>query len=716
MPAERNETSEFGEMTVQKILRGRSVFIEDIMDKDALVIKVKRAAVARGKIRGMIFPELPADVTIIRARDIPGRNSLSVFGVEAPILSAGEVSYKGEPVLLLVGPDEQILDDLIEQIVIDYEEDKAEFSFEYPKPENIFYTRRIERGKIGKKFEEAFQVLDETFSAGMQEHYYSEPHGVYIRWNADTCCLEVLSSSRWPFHVHATLCEVLALPRELISVTAPESPDRSLGGKLWYPSLMAAHAALAAWLTKRNIKAFFTREEDFLYTPKSAPAIFRYKVALDTEGNLSAAEIKILINLGAYAMFGREISDRAAFAALGGYRCADVRLEVSAVRTNLPPMGAFNGMGTALGFFAAESMAERIRDLAQIDLIEWKKVNLLCKNTEALSGILPRNSLPEPELFNMAVRVSDFNRKHAAFELARKRRSSTNRLPDYFRGIGIALGCQGSGFFGAGEENLTTSLELAMDTDGKVQISQSVVPGSYALHEIWRSIAAESLGAERKDVYIAPVYTESGRDSGPSVFSRGITIVTKLVEDCCDLLKKKRFRSPLPLNVSKTFRLPQANAWDDAAFSGCPFIDMSWAVSVVELRIEPLTLIPEIAGIWMFVDGGKILNPEEARKSLETAINCAIGWAMFEHISYEDGAIPREQFSDYRIPSSCDVPTPRIEFFDEAGKRPVKGIGELAQACVPAAYVNALAQALGIPFSHIPIPLESKRLSKEVPL
>jgi CO/xanthine dehydrogenase Mo-binding subunit len=479
---------------------------------------------------------------------------------------------------------------------------------------------------------------------------------------------------------------------------------------------MAAHAALAAWLTKKNIKAFFSREEDFLYTPKSAPAIFRYKAALDTEGKLSAAEIKILINLGAYAVFGREIIDRAAFSALGGYHCPNIRLEVSAVRTNLPPLGPSNGMGTALGLFAAESLAERIRDLAQTDPIGWKKANLLCKNAEALTGALSRSSLPEPELFDMAARVSDFSRKHAAFELARKRRSSTNRLPGYFRGIGIALGCQGAGFFGSGEETLTTSLELAMDTEGKVLISQSAVPGSYALHEIWRSIAAESLGVERKDVYIAPVYTESGHDSGPSTFSRGITIITKLVEDCCDLLKKKRFRSPLPLNVSKTFRPPQTNAWDGAAFSGCPFIDISWAVSVVELCIDPLTFIPEIAGIWMSVDGGKILDPGEARKSLETAINYAIGWAMFEHIDYEEGAIPRERFSAYRIPASRDVPTPQIEFFDEAGKRPVKGIGELAHACIPAAYANALAQALGIPFSHIPISLESKRLSKEVPL
>jgi CO/xanthine dehydrogenase Mo-binding subunit len=379
-------------------------------------------------------------------------------------------------------------------------------------------------------------------------------------------------------------------------------------------------------------------------------------------------------------------------------------------------MGPFIGMGSSLSLFAMESFAEELRAEAQMDPLEWKKLNLFGKTRACLTGILPRDNLPQPELFDIAARISDFSRKHSAFELARKRRLEVNRRPDYFRGIGIALGCQGSGFLGAEEEKLSASLELSMDTEGKVRISQSTVPGSYALHEIWKTIAAESLGTPSKDIHIAPVHTEGGRDAGPSIFSRGITIMTKLVADCCEQLKKKRFRSPLPLSVSKTFRLPPGGAWDDKTFTGVPFSELSWAASIVELRVDPLTFVPEIEGIWLLVDGGKLLNEEEARKSLETAVGAAIGWAMFEHIYYVDGEIPRGQFTAYRIPTACDLPTPRIEFLSAAGRQPVKGIGELAHACVPAAYVNALAQALGHPFHGIPVSLEGKKFLKEAPL
>jgi CO/xanthine dehydrogenase Mo-binding subunit len=373
-------------------------------------------------------------------------------------------------------------------------------------------------------------------------------------------------------------------------------------------------------------------------------------------------------------------------------------------------------MGSNLSLFAMESLAESLRAEAQMGPLEWKKLNLFGKARACVTGILPRDCLPPPELFDTAARISDFSRKHSAFELARKRSSAVTRLPDYFRGIGIALGSQGSGFLGAEEEKLSASLELSMDTEGKVRISQSTVPGSYALHEIWKAIAAESLGTPAKDIHIAPVCTEGGRDAGPSIFSRGVTVMTKLVADCCELLKKKRFRSPLPLSVSKTFRLPPGVAWEDKTFTGLPFMELSWAACIVELRVDPLTLVPEIEGIWMIVEGGKILNEEEARKSLETATGAAIGWALFEHMTYVDGEIPRGQFTAYRIPTACDLPTPRIEFLSAAGKPPVKGIGELAHACVPAAYVNALSQALGLPFQEIPVSLEGQKFSREAAL
>ncbi|MDR1625419.1 MAG: molybdopterin-dependent oxidoreductase [Spirochaetia bacterium] len=703
-------------MGVQKILQGRSVFIEDIRDKTALSIRIKRSRISRGKIRGMVFPELPPEVTIIRAKDIPGKNSISVLGAQVPVLSTGELRYKGEPILLLVGPDERVLDDLIGQVVVDYAEETPHYGFEDLRPENICYTRLIERGaaaETGGGDPGQGQTIVREYDTGLQEHCYAEPHGAYVRWVGDTSSLQIFTSSRWPVHVHTSLCEVLALPRELVSVTVPESPDRSLCGKVWYPSLIAAYGALAAWLTRKNTRILFSQEEDFRYSPKRTPSLLRYRASQDKDGNLVAADVGILLNLGAYPVFAKQTADRAAFAALGAYHCPNVRIEVRAVKTNLPPLGPFTGMGSAMGLFAAETLAESLRLAAGKNPIDWKKANLFCKTKAPVSGPLPRDNLPPPGLLDMVAGMSDFNRKHTAFEFAQKRRMGANRQPDYLKGIGIAIGCQSSGFFATEEEKLAVSLELSMDTEGKLTISQPAVAGSGSLLEIWKKTASQSLGTPVKDIHTVPLRTEGGKDGGPAIFSRGITIMTKLLADCCELLKKKRFRSPLPLSVSKTYRLPSSCVWEDRGFTGKPFIELSWAAAVVELRVDPLTLIPEIGGIWMAVDGGKILNRTEARRNLERSISDAIGWSVFEHLNYVDGEIPRSQFTTYRIPTCCDVPPPMIEFLEEGAKASAKGIGELPHACIPAAYTNALSQVSGLPFTGIPVCLDGKMLARE---
>ncbi|MDR1179116.1 MAG: xanthine dehydrogenase family protein molybdopterin-binding subunit, partial [Spirochaetales bacterium] len=461
-------------MNVQKTLQGRSIFIKDIRDKSALSIRIKRARISRGKIRGMIFPELPPDVTIIRAKDIPGKNSISIFGARIPVLSTGEIQYKGEPILLLAGPDERVLEDLIDQIVIDYEEQTPRYDFKDLKPEDICYTRLVERGDSGfpapaspapsspppssssaaeataaeataaapekeraaekgaaaaeaaspppsgentgknpgEKSEdksaaanqaggEATRTILREYTTGIQEHYYAQPHGAYVRWIGNTSSLQIFTASRWPVHVHTSLCEVLALPHELVSVTVPDAPDRSLYGKVWYSSLIAVYGALAAWLTRKNIKILFSQEEDFCYSPKRTPALLRYQVRQDTDGNLVSADVRILLSFGAYPVFTRQTVDRAAFTALGAYHCPRVRIEVLAIKTNLPPLGPFIGMGNAISLFAAETLSESLRGAAEKSPLDWKKANIFCKTRASLTGILPRDSLPPPELLDM---------------------------------------------------------------------------------------------------------------------------------------------------------------------------------------------------------------------------------------------------------------------------------------------------------------------------
>jgi CO/xanthine dehydrogenase Mo-binding subunit len=116
-------------------------------------------------------------------------------------------------------------------------------------------------------------------------------------------------------------------------------------------------------------------------------------------------------------------------------------------------------------------------------------------------------------------------------------------------------------------------------------------------------------------------------------------------------------------------------------------------------------MYPVTRGIWLAVDGGKILNERRARFTLRTSIIQALGWASRERLRYEEGKIPVECFRDYDIPAPEQIPPITVDFL--WGNTAVnKGIGDLPFCCVPAAYAQAVSQAMDFHFEKIPLGVE----------
>jgi len=690
---------------VRKVLQGKSIFVGDILDPKALWVKVKRAAIPHGRIEGLVFPPFPPYVRIIRSKDIPGKRTISFGKVEIPLLNESEVRYVGEPILLLVGPDPEELERLSQQIVVLYEELPANFEIplaEEGQKESLHIEKTIQRGNPEEAFKKSHRILEREYSTGFQEHYYSEPHGAYVHWDNEKTTLDIHIASRWPFHVHRVVKESLALPWELVSVSIPPDPDTSLDGKLWYPSFVSAHAALAAWLTRRSIKYLYSRQEDFLFTPKRAPSTVRLRAGLDGEGKLEVLEAEILFNMGAYPVFAEELLDRAIYALGVLYSCPNLLIRGRVITSCLPPTGAFSGMGGSQSLFALEVFTDEIRQELGVSPTEWKTRNLATKQRPKPWGAHRKQFFPPSALLETVLQASDFERRHATLELLRKHREQNPESftsPEFWEGIGIALGAQGSGFFLDREHR--SKVEVRMTKDKKVSIHTSAVPGSYALKSIWKTIASESLGVQPSSVFIEPIRTRSTQDSGPSIFSRNITLTTKLIEQCCSQLKKS-LPAGLPAQGVKSLDPRYARSWNRETFLGNPFTAISWAAAVVEVRIDPLSLVPQIEHVWMSIDAGRILDEKEARRTIELGIAQAVGWTLLEHVFYVEGRIPPPLFSNYRICSPSDLPTPHIEFLPSEDHKNVKGLGELALNVIPAALINALSQGLGKRIRAIP--------------
>jgi CO/xanthine dehydrogenase Mo-binding subunit len=83
-----------------------------------------------------------------------------------------------------------------------------------------------------------------------------------------------------------------------------------------------------------------------------------------------------------------------------------------------------------------------------------------------------------------------------------------------------------------------------------------------------------------------------------------------------------------------------------------------------------------------------------------------LSWGWMEEIQYKDGRVTNAHLSDYRIPTSMDVPeliTTYVEVPSERGPFGVKGIGEPPIVPTPAALQAAVADATGIRIPDLPL-------------
>jgi len=362
------------------------------------------------------------------------------------------------------------------------------------------------------------------------------------------------------------------------------------------------------------------------------------------------------------------------------------------------------GFGLAQGFFAAERHVSRIAESLGQDPAEWRKSNFPEKNQSLAVGTNFKENASLVELIDTAAAMSDYYRKWASYELLKNRRRGlkTNFTAEPLRGIGISIACQGNGFLYPVEAGNNCAVEMTLDKDGSLEIRSSLISSGMGYLDNWKNMAQEILGVEPRLIRLTNNTLEAP-DSAPGTLSRNIGIVTRLVELCCSAIRKQRFRDPLPITVKRSSKPGKIPGWvDGKSVDPEAFSRPGGGAVVVEIEIDSVSLEGIIRGIWFAADGGKILSPARATRSIRIGIIQALGWTCRENINYADGQIPHEIYRYYNIPSPAEIPPIKVDFIRNDNSSP-KGIGDLPFCCIPAAYVQAVSQAMDHHFTKIPL-------------
>jgi xanthine dehydrogenase large subunit len=653
-----------------------------------------RSSIQRGKLVDIKQPTMPDGYYMYTATDIPGENKLTAMGTTVPIFTPYEIQYFGEPLGIIVGPDLEVVHELVSEVLIESEKQEP-FAFEEKfTSAQILGKRVITRGDADTILAKAARVYESEREIGSQDHYYAEPLGVNVEITKEK--LTIYTATQWPFHVRSTVSAALDLDPEEIIVT-PTVLGESMDGKIWYPSLLAAQASLAAVLCKKPVKIFFSRQEDFLFSGKSAPTKIRYRTAISGNGNIEAMTARVLINAGAYNPLIDEIVDRVAVAVTGLYDIPAYRVEVFALKTNLPPMGALNGLGESQSFFALETHISSIISEIGASPIEWKMMNLLGKGKKTVTETEITEDLRFPELFSSICSQSDFPRKYTAYELLNKNRASLS--DGALRGIGIAIGYQGNGFLGKPKDYNQYSVEITIDTGGQVQIKTGFY--SPSMQQIFRTLTANRLGIEEDLIFFNGTDTTNITKGGPDTLSNKITILTPLLEKCCATIQKQRFRQPLPITVKKTYKPPKNVSSSDLVLTGTTFTSITPGACVLELELNPVTYETNVRGIWLSCNPGTLYSKSAAISTIRKTIPFALSKMSSEHILIKEGRFIPKDSIQYDMLNPAVTPHMSVQFLESEDA--ARGIGSIANDLVPAAYAAALGQIVGRQIESVPI-------------
>ncbi len=238
---------------------------------------------------------------------------------------------------------------------------------------NIFVDIHGEVGSVAAGFKAADAVHERTYSTSRAQHVHLETHGSIV-WRGEDGRIHVRTSSQAPFITLQKLCYLFRLRSRDLHVFT-ERVGGGFGGK---QEMLSEDLCLLAMLkTGRPVMWEFTREEQFIGASTRHQMTTRVKLGAKKDGTLTAIEIHVVSNTGAYGGHASETLAASLGSPLTLYRCPNKKAGGYAVYTNLVPAGGFRGYGSSQTTFAIESAIDEMAKLLGLDPFAIRRKNMV---------------------------------------------------------------------------------------------------------------------------------------------------------------------------------------------------------------------------------------------------------------------------------------------------------------------------------------------------
>ena len=689
---------------VQKA-RGEAKYVCDMTLPDMQYAYMVRSTIARGRIKAIHVPELPAGYHFISAKDIPaqGKNELWMIAKDWRCFAEDYVLYVGETIGLVVGPDRGVLKRLKAQIKVDYEEQTPAVTIDdaiqcvggpmFPeKNSNVMCELFCEKGRpMDEVFAEADEVFEETIETPYQEHVHLETNSAIA--DMEDGKFVFYASAQCPFYIRKSVAGLLGIPYEDIIVRQCTTGG-AFGGKEHFPDVLCGALLVAENKLRKPIKLVFDREEDTQFSVKRHPSKCIYKTAVK-DGKITGVYGHIYYTCGAYLSSSYVVLQRGVFHGNGVYTFDNTYLKGEGMGTNMFPSCAFRGFGAPQTIFAIETHLDHLARHLGVDPLEFKMQYIAKRGDETTTNGHIIEEVKLPEMLEVVTREADYWRKAKEYK------------PGCGRGIGIAMYNHGGAFTGNGEQAIIKAHARLVKTGDRVSIQVGSTEMGQGFKTSLRKICAATLGVSIDQIEYLDPDTSKVVDSGPTAASRSTMVVGRLVERAAQEMKARWDEGDFTTEVE--YEHPDGYPWDQDTFRGDAYLGYGWGVACVEVEVDRLTNEVKTVGIWSSHEIGKAIDELIVHGQINGGILQSLGYGAMEKLEVKNGHFKQKSMSDYVIPTSMDFPKQFYHIQENPypwGPYGAKGMGELVFNGASAAYVDAVERALNTRFTSIPIPPE----------
>jgi putative selenate reductase molybdopterin-binding subunit len=725
------------------VVTGKARFTLDVAIDGLLHMKLLRSPHPYARIRMIdktVALAVPGVQAIFTYEDAPpthyssARHENRTSDPDDTLVLDNVVRFIGQRVAAVVADSEAAAEEGCRRLVVDYEPLAAVFDPEagmrdgapviHDKgPEsrignpqrNIVAEVHGGIGDVAAGFAEADEIREGTYFVPRVQHAHLETLCA-IGWVDDQGRLNVRSSTQVPFLTRRELARIFALDPAKVRVFC-ERVGGGFGAK--QELLVEDVVALAALRTGRPVKLEFTREEQFVAATTRHPMRMRVKVGVKRDGTLTAIELHVVSNTGAYGNHGGPVLRHACSESMSVYRCANKKVDGYAAYTNTVPAGAFRGYGLPQTNFAVEQTMDEVARAIGMDALEFRRRN----------AVKPGDPLLSTGEVHSDVVYGSYGLDQCLDLVDAAMKSGRGEAPpssDWLVGEGVALTMIAT----VPPGGHLSDTQISVAADGGYDMTVGTAEFGNGTTTVHAQVAATALAAAAANIRIRQSDTDHGGHDTGAYGSTGTVIAGRATQLAAEALRERILTFAADYAQAEraactlagdavtcgSRRIPLSELHSAAASLGVALSatgstngnprSLAFNVHGIRVAVHPQSGALRILYSVQAADAGRVINPMQCRAQVEGGVAQALGAALFEEVVIDaQGRVATPSFRTYHLPAFSDIPRTEVLFadtHDPLGPYGAKSMSESPYNPVAPALGNAIRDATGVRFYALP--------------